>query len=157
VEVYHHHGTSHQDSCGTRKAFSSQPGMCSFCWIITLCTLQKDWLFFLPNSPRKVHFWMHDWRIAFCRLCRFPFKQGQQWPTVPMARIAHCFSSNDCVHCKKSDHFLSQIHQEKSIFECTIGAWRFVGCVVFPSNEYNNGHPCLWQGLLVVLVPMSFY
>jgi hypothetical protein len=29
--------------------------------------------------------------------------------------------------------------------------------VVFPSNEYSNGHPCLRQGLLVVLVPMSFY
>jgi uncharacterized membrane protein len=56
VEVYHHHGTSHQDSCGNRKAFSSPPAMCSFSWIITLCTLQKDWSFLLPNSPRKVHF-----------------------------------------------------------------------------------------------------
>jgi hypothetical protein len=95
--------------------------------------------------------------VAFCRLCRFPFKQVQQWPSVPMARIACCFSLNDCVHCKKSDPSCSQIHREKSIFECTIGARHFVGCVVFPSNEYNNGHPCLWQGLLIVLVPMSFY
>jgi hypothetical protein len=47
---------------------------------------------------------------------------------VPTARIAHCFSTNDCVHCKKSDHFHSQIHQEKSIFERTIGAQHFVGC-----------------------------
>jgi hypothetical protein len=28
--------------------------------------------------------------------------------------------------------------------------------VIFPSNEYNDGHPCLRQWLLVVLVPMSF-
>jgi hypothetical protein len=35
--------------------------------------------------------------------------------------------------------------------------WHFVGCVVFPSNEYNNGHPCLRQGLLIVLVPMIVY
>jgi hypothetical protein len=38
-----------------------------------------------------------------------------------------------------------------------IGAWRFVGCVIFPSNKYNNGHPCLWQGLLIVLVPIIVY
>jgi hypothetical protein len=38
-----------------------------------------------------------------------------------------------------------------------IRAWHFVGCVIFPSNEYNNGHPCLQQGLLVVLVPMIVY
>jgi hypothetical protein len=56
VEVYHHHDTSHQDSCGTRKAFSSPPGRSSFSWITILCTLQKDWSFLLPNSPRKVHF-----------------------------------------------------------------------------------------------------
>jgi hypothetical protein len=37
--------------------------------------LQKDWSFLLPNLPRKVHFWMHDWHVAFCRLCRFPFKR----------------------------------------------------------------------------------
>ena len=128
MEVYHHHGNSQQDSCGTRKAFFSPPGMCSFSWIITLCTLQKDWLFLLPNLPRKVQFWMHDWRVAFCRLCRFPFKWLQQWPSVPMARIAPCFSTNDCVHCKKTGHFCSQICQEKSIFESMIGARRFVGC-----------------------------
>jgi hypothetical protein len=105
VEVYHHHGTSHQDSCGTRKAFSSPPGRSSFSWITTLCTLQKDWSFLLPNSPRKVHFWMHDWHVAFCWLCRFSFKWVQQWPSMPMARIASCVSTNDCVNCKKTDHF----------------------------------------------------
>jgi hypothetical protein len=31
-----------------------------------------------------------------------------------------------------------------------------LSAVVFPSNEYNNGHPCLQQGLLVVIIPMSF-
>jgi hypothetical protein len=35
-----------------------------------------------------------------------------------------------------------------------IGARRFFGCVVFPSNEYNDGHQCLRQGLFLVLVPM---
>jgi hypothetical protein len=46
---------------------------------------------------------------------------------------------------------------EKSIFECTIGVWHFVECVVFPSNEYNEGHPCLRQWLLLVLVQMIVY
>jgi hypothetical protein len=50
-----------------------------------------------------------------------------------------------CVHCKKTHRFCSQICQEKSIFECTIGAWHFVDCVIFPSNEYNEGHPYLQQ------------
>jgi hypothetical protein len=31
-----------------------------------------------------------------------------------------------------------------------------LSAVVFPSNEYNNGHPSLQQGLLVVIIPMSF-
>jgi hypothetical protein len=31
-----------------------------------------------------------------------------------------------------------------------------LSAVIFPSNEYNNGHPCLWQGLLVVIIPVSF-
>jgi hypothetical protein len=39
---------------------------------------------------------------------------------------------------------------------CRMRAAHFVGCVIFPSNEYNDGHPCLWQWLLVVLVQMSF-
>jgi hypothetical protein len=38
-----------------------------------------------------------------------------------------------------------------------IGAQCFFGCVVFPSNEYNDGHPYLRQGLLVVLLPMIVY
>jgi hypothetical protein len=47
-----------------------------------------------------------------------------------------------CVHCKKTDCCCSQSCREKSFLEC---AACFVGCVVFPSNEYNDGHPCLWQ------------
>jgi hypothetical protein len=48
---------------------------------------------------------------------------------------------------------------EKSPFlkPCMIGARRFFGCVVFPSNEYNDGHLYLRQGLLVVLVSMIVY
>jgi hypothetical protein len=95
VEVYHHHGTSHQDSCSTRKAFSSPPGRSSFSWITKLCTLQKDWSFLLPNLLRKVHFWMHDWRVAFCWLCHFSFKWVQQGPSMPMAMIACCFITNE--------------------------------------------------------------
>jgi hypothetical protein len=34
---------------------------------------------------------------------------------------------------------------------------RFFCCVVFPTNEYNEGHPYLWQWLLLVLVPMIVY
>jgi hypothetical protein len=33
----------------------------------------------------------------------------------------------------------------------------FVGCVIFPTNEYNDGHPYLRQWLLLVLVPMIVY
>jgi hypothetical protein len=78
-------------------------------------------------------------------------------PSPPHQVCAVCLGSLHCVHCKKTGRFCSQIRREKSIFECTIGAWRFVGCVIFPSNEYNNGHPCLRQELLVVLVPMIVY
>jgi hypothetical protein len=78
-------------------------------------------------------------------------------PSPPHQVCAVSLGSLDCVHCKKTGHFCSQIRREKSIFECTIGTWRFVGCVIFPSNKYNNGHPCLWQGLLVVLVPIIVY
>jgi hypothetical protein len=127
VEVYHHHGTSH-DSCGTRKAFSSPPGRSSFSWITTLCSLQKDWSFLLPNLPRKVHFWMHNWRVAFCWLCHFSFKWVQRGPSVPTAMIASCVSTNDCVHCKKTDHCCSQSHREKSFLEC---AWRILLAVSF--------------------------
>jgi hypothetical protein len=60
---------------------------------------------------------------------------------MPTALIASCVSTNDCVHCKTTDCCCSQSHRES---------------VIFPSNEYNDGHPCLRQWLLVVLVPMSF-
>jgi hypothetical protein len=43
---------------------------------------------------------------------------------------------------------------EKSIFEPMICTRPFVGCVIFPLNEYNDGYPCIWQGLLLELVPM---
>jgi hypothetical protein len=66
--------------------------------------------------------------MAFCWLCCFSFKQVQRWPSVPTARIASCVSTNDCVNCKKTDHFCSQFCQEKSIFESMIGSQRFVGC-----------------------------
>jgi hypothetical protein len=32
--------------------------------------------------------------VALCRLCHFSFKWVQQWPSMPMARIACCFSTN---------------------------------------------------------------
>jgi hypothetical protein len=64
----HHHDNSLQDSYGTRKAFSCLPGMCIFSWIITLCSVQKDWSFLLQISPRKVHFCTHDWRCFMLAL-----------------------------------------------------------------------------------------
>jgi hypothetical protein len=100
---------------------------------------------------------MHEWGTALCQLCHFSFKRVQQWPSVPTASISCCFSTNDCVYGKKTGHFCSQFRQEKSIFECTIGARRFVSCVVFPSNEFNNGHPYLQKVFLVVLVRMIVY
>jgi hypothetical protein len=45
VKVYHHHGNSHQDSGGTRKAFSSPPGMCSLTEITQPCIHTCDGLF----------------------------------------------------------------------------------------------------------------
>jgi hypothetical protein len=38
---------------------------------------------------------------------------------MPMAMIASCVSTNDCVHCKTTDHCCSQSRQEKSFLECT--------------------------------------
>ena len=49
---------------------------------------------------------MHNWRAALCRLCRFPFKRVQQWPSMPMARIACCFSTNE---------FLLEIHMVSGV------------------------------------------
>jgi hypothetical protein len=37
---------------------------------------------------------------------------------MPMAMIASCVSTNDCVHCKKTDHCCSQSCREKSFLEC---------------------------------------
>jgi hypothetical protein len=68
-----------------------------------------------------------------------------------------CIVALEALHCvcgKKTGRFFLQLHREKPIFECMIGARPFV---VFPSNEYNNVHPYLRQGLLVVLVPMIVY
>ena len=71
---------------------------------------------------------------------------------MPTARIAHCFSTNDCVHCKKSDHFCSQIHQEKSIFECTIGAWRFVSQLChFPFKQVQQ-----WPSMPMAMIACCF-
>jgi hypothetical protein len=78
-------------------------------------------------------------------------------PSPPHQVSAVSLGSLHCVHCKKTGHFCSQICRERSIFECTVGVWHFIGCVIFPSNKYNNGHPCLWQGMLIVLVPMIMY
>jgi hypothetical protein len=81
-------------------------------------------------------------------------------PGKPLPRHQVCVVSLESLHCvywKKTGHFCSKFCWEKSIFECMIGTWRFVGCVIFPSNEYNDGHPCLWQWLLLVLVPMIVY
>jgi hypothetical protein len=74
--------------------------------------------------------------------------------SYPSGMCIVALESLNCVYGKKTGHFCSKLRREKPIFECTIGARRFV---VFPSNEYNNGHPYLWQGLLVVLVPTIVY
>jgi hypothetical protein len=50
-----------------------------------------------------------------------------------------------CAYCKKTGHFCSKFHREKSIFECMIGARRFVCFVICLSNECNNGHLSLRQ------------
>jgi hypothetical protein len=47
---------------------------------------------------------------------------------MPMAMIASCVSTNDCVHCKKTDHCCSQSHREKSFLECV---WRVLLAVLF--------------------------
>ena len=78
-------------------------------------------------------------------------------PSPPHQVCAVSLGSLHCVHCKKTGCFCSQNRREKSIFECTIGAARFFCCVVFPTNEYNDGHPYLRQWLLLVLVPMIVY
>jgi hypothetical protein len=74
---------------------------------------------------------------VLCWLCRFSFKWVQRWPLVPTVRIASCFSTSDCVHCKKTGHFCSQICQEKSIFESMIGSRHFVSCC-FPFKRVQQ-------------------
>jgi hypothetical protein len=74
--------------------------------------------------------------------------------SYPSGMYIVALESLHCVCGKKTGQICSKLHREKPIFECMIGARRFV---IFPSNEYNNGHPYLWQGLLVVLVPMIVY
>jgi hypothetical protein len=74
--------------------------------------------------------------------------------SYPSSMCIVALESLHCVYGKKTGHFCYKLHQEKPIFECTIGAQLFVA---FPLNEYNDGHPYLWQGLLVVLVPMIVY
>jgi hypothetical protein len=71
--------------------------------------------------------------------------------SYPSGMCIVALESLHCVYGKKTGRFCSKLRQEKPIFECMIGERRFV---VFPSNEYNDGHPYLRQGLLVVLAPM---
>jgi hypothetical protein len=74
--------------------------------------------------------------------------------SYPSGMCIVALESLHCVYGKKTGHFCSKLRREKPIFECTIGSWRFV---FFCLNEYNDGHPYLQQGLLVVLVPMIVY
>jgi hypothetical protein len=74
--------------------------------------------------------------------------------SYPSGMCIVALESLHCVYGKKTGPFCSKLHRQKSIFECMIGMQCFV---VFPSNKYNDGHPYLRQGLLVVLVPMIVY
>jgi hypothetical protein len=74
-----------------QESFSSPPGRCSFSWITTLCTLQKDPSFLLPNSPRKVHF--RNARLARRVLLAVSF--SLQMSTT----MAICAYGNDCFLC----------------------------------------------------------
>jgi hypothetical protein len=57
-----------------------------------------------------------------------------------------------CVHCKKTGRFCSQIHQEKSIFECTIGARRFVGRLChFPFKRVQQ-----WPSMPMAMIACCF-
>jgi hypothetical protein len=38
-----------------------------------------------------------------------------------------------------------------------VGGALLVGFVVCPSNKHNDAHLILWQGLVVVLVPMTYF
>ena len=139
MEFYHHHDNSLQDAYSTRKAFAMPPGMCSFSWITTLCILQKDWSFLLQILPRKVHFWMHDWRAALCQLHHFPFKWVQWWPSMPLVRTTLCTLQKDW-------SFLLQILPRKVHFWMHDWWHLFLLC----QFKHNDGYLCLWQGLLVL-------
>ena len=82
-----------------------------------------------------------------------PPSPGKPSPSRQVCVVS--LESLHCAYCKKTGHFCSNFCREKSIFECMIG-----GAALCPvlrlSNESNDGHLSLWQGLLVVLVPMSF-
>jgi hypothetical protein len=72
---------------------------------------------------------------------------------TPQVHVLFLLSHYIVYYGKKTGQFCSKLRREKPIFECTIGTQHFV---IFPLNEYNDGH-LLWQGLLVVLVPMIVY
>jgi hypothetical protein len=53
--------------------------------------------------------------------------------------------------------FAPKIAEKSPFLNARLARRVFFGCVVFPTNEYNDGHPYLRQWLLLVLVPMIVY
>jgi hypothetical protein len=56
VEVYHHHGNSHQDSCSTSKAFSSPTRYVQFLLDHYIVYIAKRLVVFAPNFAEKSPF-----------------------------------------------------------------------------------------------------
>jgi hypothetical protein len=94
----------------------------------------------LPRWMRRISTW--NFIITMTTPSKTPTASGKPLPRHQVCVVS--LESLHCVYSKKTGHFCPKFCREKSIFECMIGAWRFVGCVIFPSNKYNDGHPCLW-------------
>jgi hypothetical protein len=110
----------------------------------------------LPILLRKVHFCMHDWHAALFWLCHFfrsnEYNDGHQclWQGLFLVLVPMI------VYIAKRLVIFVPKFTEKSPF---LNPWLLHGtlsAIIFPSNKYNNGHPCLRQGLLVVIIPMRF-
>jgi hypothetical protein len=153
VGAPHHHDTSLQDNDGTTKAFSYPSGMCIVALESLHCVYGKKTGHFCSKLRREKPIFectIGAWCFVF-----FLFERVQRWPSIPTARIACCFSTNDCVFCKKTGAFGPNFGKN-SPFSHIMMIVTFCQ-LVCPLNEYNDGRLCSCQGQLVLLTPMIFF
>jgi hypothetical protein len=73
---------------------------------------------------------------AFCRLCHFPFKRVQRWPSMPMAMIACCFSTNELFTRNSMVVFVEMVYESKLLLE------RLLSCLCADVNNTSHDSRC---------------